>query len=225
MSGESGSGDDVAPPQARLWRAPAVLGLVMICCAIELTLMAADAGLVGTRLWRGIVYQNGAFWAGLLDNWRPNFPLQPLSMFVTYAFLHGGFWHLAGNMVALAFLSDIALQRVGQGAFAMIYGVSALGGAIVFGLLTQSASPMVGASGALFGLAGAWQFWRWCDLCDEGLSRLPVWRTTGGLVVLNFMMWWLMEGALAWETHLGGFIFGWGVAYFVNLCNHMKKFN
>jgi len=196
--------------------------IIAACCVVELTLMAADFGLVGTSLWRSIAYQNGAFWAGLLHNWRPNYPAQPWAMFVTYAFLHSDFWHLAGNMVTLLFLGDIAIRRVGQGGLVILYVVSAFGGAAAFGLLTSSSSPMVGASGALFGLAGAWQYWEWSDRRRRGQSGWPVWRTVFGFVLLNLLLWVLMDGLLAWETHLGGFVVGWGVAVLFQVINKYK---
>ena len=183
---------------------PALLSPIVV-----LILIAADWGLIGTPLWRSYAYQNGAFWAGLLYNWRPNYAGQPVSMFFTYAFLHSDFWHLAGNMLTLVFLGDIVVRRIGQGGFGFVYLVSALGGAAAFGLMTTSAAPMVGASGALFGLAGAWQYWEWLDLRDRGLSGWPVWRVVFALIVLNVVLWGLNGGNLAWETHLGGFVAGW----------------
>jgi len=198
-------------------RVPAVLVLCLICCGVELTLEAADAGWVGSRLWRGMAYQNGAFWEGLLYNWRPNYGAQPAAMFVTYAFLHADFWHLAGNMIALLLLARIVLARVGQLGFLLIYTLSAFGGACVFVLLAQTPAPMVGASGALFGLAGAWQYWEWLELRAAGLSLTPLWRSLAVLVLLNVVLWLMNDGGLAWQTHLGGFVFGWGGSYGIGL--------
>jgi rhomboid protease GluP len=206
---------DKSPPKAaRPGARPSfvLLGLIGLCCGVELVLIAADYGLVGTPRWRGLAYQNGAFWAGLLFNWRPNYGAQPWLMFVTYAFLHSGFWHLAGNMLTLFFLGGIVEERVGRGGLAALYAVSAIGGAAVFGAMTSSPQPMVGASGALFGLAGAWQYWEWSDRRQQGLSRWPVWRIVLGLVFLNAVLWVLLRGLLAWEVHLGGFIAGWAGA-------------
>lgn len=194
----------------------AVWIVLLICCAVELTLQTADAGLIGSGRWRSLAYQNGAFWAGLLQNWRPNYPGQPGVMFLTYAFLHTGFWHLAGNMLSLLLLARIVLARTGQGGFLLIYAVSAFGGALLFALLARSPAPMVGASGALFGLAGAWQYWEARDLRRASLSLKPVWKVIAWLLFLNVLMWILNGGLLAWETHLGGFLSGgmtaWGLA-------------
>lgn len=182
------------------------------CVLVELVLLAADLGLVGSPLWRSLAYQNGAFWPGLLWGWQPNYAAQPVLMFVTYAFLHSGVWHLMGNLLALAVLGRIAADHVGQGACALIYGVSALGGAAVFAVLATGPQPMVGASGALFGLAGAWQYW---DYGRAGRGHGRGWslaRAIGVLVLLNLVLWLVFAGALAWQTHLGGFLAGWVMA-------------
>ena len=186
-----------------------LLGLVGLCCLIELVLVASDFGLIGSRIWRGMAYQNGAFWSGLLRDWRPNYAAQPWTMFVSYAFLHGGFWHLAGNMVMLVVLGGVVEDRVGQGGLLAIGGLSAIGGAAGFALLNSSPQPMVGASGVLFGLAGAWQYWELRDRQAAGQGLWPVARTVLWLVVLNVVFWVIMGGVLAWETHLAGFVAGW----------------
>ncbi len=194
---------------------PVLFWIGGICIAVELALQLADFGLIGSRLWRGLAYQYGAFWPGLLHGWEPNFALQPVTMFVTYAFLHGGLGHLGGNMLTLLALGTAVSARAGQRGFLIIYALSALGGAALFGLLASGSQPMVGASGALFGLAGAWQYW---DFADPGRRAGRVKRlvtAAGGLAVLNLVLWVAMSGLLAWQTHLGGFLAGWAAASMV----------
>lgn len=173
------------------------------CVLIELVLQASDLGLIGSPVWRSLTYQNGAFWPGLLRGWRANYTAQPALMFVTYAFLHGGFWHLAGNMLALLVLTRIALQHVGQGRLCLIYAISALGGAATFGVLAPGPQPMVGASGALFGVAAACLYWQ---------HRRPL-RGLAALIAFNIVLWLFQDGTLAWQTHLGGIFAGWGSAW------------
>ena len=186
-----------------------ILGLIVLNVAIEVVLFAADQGFIGTKQWRPLSYQNGAFWAGLLHNWRPNYAAQPWVMFLTYAFLHGGMAHLLGNMLTLWLIGRMAVARAGIQGFIFIYLFSAIGGALLFGALTLSARPMVGASGALFGLVGAIMYWRWSDRRRLGLDQWPVLKTILILGVLNLILWLLLGGLLAWETHLGGFLAGW----------------
>lgn len=188
--------------------------MIAICTGLELLLLAADLRLIGSPLWRSIAYQNGAFWPGLLGNWRPNYALQPVTMFLSYAFLHGGMGHLLGNMITLWALGRIVVDRVGASGFLWIYSVAAIFGALTYALVLPSPFPMVGASGGLFGLAGAWQYWIYADS-----SRNRWWialRAVIGLIVLNLALLWYLEGRMAWQSHLGGFIAGWGIAAILN---------
>lgn len=183
-------------------------GLILLSVGIEALLQAADFGLVGSPLWRGVAYQNGAFWAGLLRNWRPNYPGQPLAMFLSYAFFHDGLGHLAGNMLSLWLLGRRLIDKLGAKAFLVLYLSAAFGGGVGFGLLSQSPHPMVGASGALFGLAGAAI---WLEATERHRLAITLWPIGGvilGLIMLNALMWLALDGILAWQTHLGGFVTG-----------------
>jgi membrane associated rhomboid family serine protease len=206
---------DPAPSADPLTRrpAPVVLGLIVLFCAVEAVLEGADLRLWGTVRWRSLAYQNAGFWAGLLWGWKPNYPAQPAVMFLSYSFLHAGLWHLAGNMATLAVLGGMIRDRIRTPGFLALWTLSALGGGLAFGLISRSAQPMVGTSGALFGLVGALLAWEAQNLRAAGQSLWPVAGWVLGLVVLNLAFWWLQNGALAWETHLGGFLAGgiWGL--------------
>lgn len=189
---------------------PAILaGIVLICVAIEGALTLGDLGLPGVPDLRGRVYENGAFWPGLLRDWQANYPGQAGAMFLTYAFLHGGLVHLAINMVTLWSLGLAALGRVGPWRFLVIYVGATLGGAAVFGLLSRTGQPMVGASGALFGLAGALLAWMWEDQPTLRAALRLAGRAVLILLALNVALHFLLAGQLAWQAHLGGFLVGW----------------
>ena len=196
--------------------------LVLTSVLPELILLAADFGLIGSPRWRPLAYQYGAFWAGLLHGWRPNFVAQPITMFLTHAFLHTGPVHLIGNMLALGVLGQMILERHSPRWFILVYITAALNGGAAFGLLSHSAVPMVGASGAIFGLAGAQLVWRWQDQRVAGSSRFhSLAELCGGmlgLVVINLLMWWIQGGQLAWQTHLGGTLMGAVVVALLGRC-------
>lgn len=189
-----------------------LITLILASVLPEIILLAADFGLIGSPRWRPLAYQYGAFWAGLLHGWQPNFAAQPVTMFLTHMFLHTGPLHLIGNVLALMVLGQIVLERHSPRQFALVYITAGLGGGGAFGLLSQSPAPMVGASGAIFGLAGAQLIWRWQDQRKAELSRVrSLAELCGGmlgLVVINLLMWWSQGGQLAWETHLGGTLVG-----------------
>ena len=188
-----------------------VLGLIGLNTAVELVLTASDAGLIVPHL-RNIAYRNGAFWLAMLHGGQPMYHGQPEAMFLTYAFLHGGLIHLAVNMVALFSFGAVIVQRIGQKRFLVAYALCAIGGGLGFALFSDNRLPMVGASGALFGLLGIWVCW---DYLDRRHYGDPLWVTARALVFLvlyNLVFWVLLSGNLAWETHLGGFVAGWLLA-------------
>lgn len=208
-------GDDVPP------RFPVViLGLIALCAVIEIALSLGDMGLLPYPRLRSTAYEHAGFWPGLLGSWKPNYSAQPYTMFVSYAFLHGGLIHLIVNMWTLFSLGRAVCDRVGAWGFLLLYSAAVLGGALGFGLLANTTQPMVGASGGLFGLAGGVLAWNYVDRFTASRRLWPVLQAVFLLILLNVVLWWAMDGLLAWETHLGGFLAGWVAALLVDPRGH-----
>jgi len=207
----------LAPLRGWLAGMPWVIWAIVAACLLpELVLAGADLGLWGGAEWRRAAYAWGGFWPGLLGDWRPNFPFQAWVMFASYGFLHGGLAHLVVNMMTLISFGPVLVDRVGAGRFAALYAASLVGGAAGYALLSEGLRPMVGASGALFGLVGAFMAWEYADRFAARAGLWPVARMAAILVVLNLVLWWAMAGQLAWETHLGGFVAGWMAAFLLD---------
>lgn len=179
----------------------------MAFCEVALTL--GDLGWLGERSFRNYAYQQAGFWPGLLYDWEPNYAGQAYLMFFTYAFLHGGTLHFVVNVITLFSLGRGIIDRVGRTKFCLIYMFSIFGGAFGYAALYTTPQPMVGASGALFGLAGAWLAWEYVDRFAARSALWPVARVVAMLIALNVVMYFSLNGQLAWQTHLGGFITGW----------------
>jgi len=81
-----------------------LLCIVGVCVFIEMILQGANHVLWGSQSRHGLAYQNGGFWRGLLTDWRLNYPRQPVAMFDSYGFLHGGFLCVLVDMITLASL-------------------------------------------------------------------------------------------------------------------------
>ena len=178
-----------APPPPWRWL-PVLLSLVAFALP-ELVLSGADRGLWGSAAWRPMAYQDGAFWAGLLRDWQPNYAIQPASMFLTYAFLHAGPGHLLGNVLTAVPLEEAWSTGWGFAAPSWSASPRALGGAIVFGLLSREPladdrgvrdrlRPGGGAGRARGGRAGR----RACG----------PWASASGLAAVNLAMW-VLHGA------------------------------
>lgn len=190
--------------------APAFLWvLVGLMAAIELVLALSDAGWLGVSGLRWQAYALGAFWQPLFTGTiSPIYPGQTVAMFVTHAFLHGGLMHLALNSVILLSLGKFVTARVGPTRTLLVLLASAVGGGLLFGLIGATDAPMIGASGAVFGLVGLWQADEYHLRRSRGLPLKPVFTAMLGLIAANVAFFVMLSGGLAWEAHLGGWLAG-----------------
>lgn len=127
--------------------------------------------------------------------------------FVTAMFLHspGSLMHIGFNMYALYVLGSYLEPMLGRARFLAIYLISGLAGQVGVLLLAGSAfsqawiTPVVGASGAIFGLFGA------LIVLNRHLNR----SVAGiyGIVAINAVIGFLIPN-IAWQAHLGGFLAG-----------------
>ena len=207
---------DTWPQAGRFTVQPAIWAAIALYAAIEALLTAGDLGLLGVPRFRASVYENFGFWPGILRGWQTNYPAQTWTMFLTYGFLHSGIVHLVVNMITLGSLGPVVIDRVGHWKTVAIYAIAILGGGAGFALLSDSFRPMVGASGALFGLAGAILAWDYVDRFTFRARLWPVLRAVVLLVLLNVVLYFAMDRLLAWEAHLGGFVAGWIMALLVD---------
>ncbi len=132
---------------------------------------------------------------------------------LTAMFLHQGFWHLFGNMLTLFFFGTFLVRLVGNNWFLLLYFVGGLVGNAIYIWLGEPLSLVVGASGAVYAIAGA---------LVVMMPRLPVrlyfvipvplW-----VVVLVFFVLWSIPGVIpgiAWQAHLGGLAIGLIAGFF-----------
>jgi membrane associated rhomboid family serine protease len=115
---------------------------------------------LGTAVGRIIVVTVGVFFLQnlfpVLNAWltlTPRLAIEHLQVwqFVTYVFLHGGFWHLFFNLLVLWFIGTMIESAWGAARFMRYYLLCGVGGGLLHALLQYDAS-VVGASGAIFGL-------------------------------------------------------------------------
>jgi len=122
---------------------------------------------------------------------------------ITSAFLHGGILHILFNMYSLFIIGPLLERMLGRGRFIALYLLSAFGGSVAV-LLLAPATAVVGASGAIFGLLGAF---------------FVIQRKLGGtnvqllvIVGLNLVIGFVLPG-VSWQAHVGGLIAGAAVAF------------
>ena len=135
---------------------------------------------------------------------------RPTLSLVVSMFLHGGIAHLLGNMWFLYLFGNNVEEAFGHVRYLAMYLVAGLVAAFAFVFARpDSTVPLVGASGAIAGVLGAYVvlYPRHTVLAFAFLSVIPV------PSVLFLGLWFLGQffvgdvGA-AWESHVGGFVFG-----------------
>lgn len=187
------------------------LGIATLIVAVEAAIWSVGAatGSPGRlRLW---LIQYAGFWPGLMGDWQSNFRLQPVTMFATYWIVHGGLLHLLGNLGALIWLGVRLVPDLRPLDTCGIWVASVLGGAVAFALLHSGPSPMIGASGGVFGLLGAWTVLDHRETRRGSSRRGALLRTAaicGAVLALSVLDVVLRQAALAWQAHLGGFLAG-----------------
>ena len=193
---------------------PVLWIMIAVMIGFELLFAAADAGLAPEGLGRWPVYLRLAFFDLLFEHARAGNGVEPelVWSFLTHAFLHGGWLHLGMNGAAFLGLGHALVRMIGIGRFLVIFAVTAIAGALTFGLVAETNGPLVGASGAIFGLFAVLTAWQERALRHAGRSRAMIWRRIGGLVVLNAALAFGLGGLLAWQAHLGGWVAGWLLA-------------
>lgn len=122
---------------------------------------------------------------------------------LTALFVHGGFIHLALNMLGLWMLGQTLEPMLGRARYLALYLISGLGGSVGVALIAPGTST-IGASGAIFGLMAALLI----------IGRHIGANVTGILVILgiNFFYGFFVSG-IAWQAHLGGLLVGALVAF------------
>jgi len=170
-----------------------------------------------------ITYSPHYSWVGgmrILEPLRPaagQFMLIPgnirLWQLVTYAFLHGGIWHIGGNMFFLYLFGNNVNDKLGHIGYLCLY----LGGAVFAGIghTILHANPVLGASGAVAAITGAY-----LALFPQTLITVIYWFIFFGTIevpaiyFIGFkLVFWdnVLERRIsnvAYDAHLSGYAFG-----------------
>ncbi len=147
---------------------------------------------------------------------------------VTYSLLHGGFAHLAINMVWLGAFGSPLANRLGPARFVLFWVATSIGAvALHYVLHMNDQSPLVGASGAISGMMGAaarfgFRIDRRSGHSAFGGPVMPIADVLRSRGVVTFLAVWMVinlvtglvglapgeASQIAWEAHIGGFLVG-----------------
>ena len=136
---------------------------------------------------------------------------------LTAMFVHGGLLHLAGNMLYLWIFGNNVEDALGHGRFMLFYLASGLAASAVHILVyPDSTMPIIGASGAIAGVLGAYFLMypraRVTTLVFVfiiiRLVKIPAGLLLGAWLVLQMVSAASSQPGVAWFAHIGGFLTG-----------------
>ncbi len=140
--------------------------------------------------------------------------------FFSFMFLHGGFWHLLGNMWSLYIFGDNVEDRLGSGRYLFFYLLCGFASGLTHLFTnTHSQVPTIGASGAIAGVMGGY-FLLYPN--SRILTFIPIFFIPYFIEIPAFVflgLWFVFQflsataapaqgGGIAWWAHIGGFVFG-----------------
>jgi membrane associated rhomboid family serine protease len=119
---------------------------------------------------------------------------------ITTVFAHASILHIALNMYTLWIFGTLLEPMLGRVRYLVLYLLSGLAGSVGVLLIASPTTPVVGASGAIFGMMGAF---------------LVIQRRLGGnatqlliLVGINLVIGFIPSFGIAWQAHVGGLVGG-----------------
>lgn len=169
---------------------PVTLALVAINVGISLVDMLSGAYLEKLLWGRGIDIQYGDYWRVF-----------------TCAWVHGSILHIAFNAYGLYILGTIVERMQGRKALLAIYFVALFGGSGLALSFMDPAVPLVGASGAVFGLFGAVLGWVYAKTGSlKAMTQIPFARMLLFWLALNFFI--SLAPGISLLGHLGGLVPG-----------------
>ncbi|MCB1386059.1 MAG: rhomboid family intramembrane serine protease [Nitratireductor sp.] len=141
--------------------------------------------------------------------------IPPAASYITYAFFHGDFMHLAGNMLFIWVFGDNVEDAMGHLRFIFFYLACAAAAAFAHALPDpQSSVPLIGASGAAAGIVAAYLLLHpkvriWVLALGRIPLRIPALYVLGGWAAFQvFQFLTDTESQVSWMAHIGGMIAG-----------------
>ena len=181
-----------------------------------------------TLIWVNFIFFLFSFFSGHLETIAYHLGYIPIEnrviTLLTYQFIHGGFLHVLGNMFFLWIFGCNVEDRMGRLAFLVFYltcGVASVLFWVTVSHLSNPAMPLIGASGAVYGVMGAFFvlfpfgelkitcvimllmiYWRLVTFWCAALFLAPF------FVLTNILLHSIdLQGQVAYMAHLGGFLF------------------
>ncbi|WP_299353877.1 rhomboid family intramembrane serine protease [uncultured Shimia sp.] len=197
---------------------PVVVALFLLIIGVEVIFTLGARGLIGGQEaigWRLGALQKYSFSGDIFDWMLSNgvWPMEHVMRTVTYLFIHGNFTHAAFSSVLLLALGKMVGEVFSAWATLTVFVLSGIFGAVVFALILNSPSPLIGAYPAVYGLLGAFTFLIWTRLGQLGENQARAFRLIGFLVGIQLLFGLLFGGNAGWVADVAGFVAGFLMSF------------
>lgn len=192
---------------------PVVLVLALAIIGIELVLTAAANGIIGGDAgigWRLQAVTDHAFSPNVL-NWmveRSDYPPELLQRFISYAFIQPNFTSAIFASAMVLALGKFVGDVFSPAATLTVFLLSVIFGALVFGLVLDGATALIGAFPGVYGLIGAYTYILWLRLGLMGENQVQAFRIIGVLLGLQLVYGMIFGAGVTWIAELSGFAMG-----------------
>ncbi len=192
---------------------PVVVILALLIFGIEIAFSAGESGFVGGPQavgWRIAAFEDYAYSSVIWDYMitRDDYGFDILKRFVTYTFVNATFtsalFAAAFTLAIGKFVGDI----FGNIATLIVFLVSTIFGALVFGIVVSDGQPLYGSFTPVYGLIGAYTYVIWVRLGALGASQLRAFRLIGVLMGIQLVFGLLFGSSNIWIAELSGFAAG-----------------
>lgn len=148
---------------------------------------------------------------------NPQTPFHLFITLITSTFLHGGLLHITGNMLYLWIFGNNVEDALGKIKFITFYLLCGISAGLTHIFMNPSSEvPVIGASGAISGVLGAYAVLYPFARVDTLLIFFFFWRIVPVPAFFFILIWFLMQlagasrmsGNIAWFAHIGGFLSG-----------------
>jgi membrane associated rhomboid family serine protease len=176
---------------------PVVIGLVVICVV----------AFAASGFGKSSVIDRLGMWPYGVHYFHQNYRL------VTSLFLHLDFLHIAFNMVTLLVVGPAVEVMLGKARFLVLYLLAGLGGNVLSYLIAPVSGVSAGASGAIFGVMGAY-------VVLARLQRKPMGPVVA-LIIINLVIGF--TGNVEWQAHVGGLVVGAALALGYHFASTLRR--
>ena len=188
-----------------------VMVLIIINVVFYLATLVAPKAFYAWGPFQQVQFDKITYYLGLIPYYLTSRPWTV----VTAMFIHANFMHILFNMIALFFFGRALRFFVSDNRFLFVYFLGGIVGNLLFvGLDLNALTMVIGASGAIFAVAGALVVIRpRMRILFWGIIPMPMWLFTVvflGILVLPGVA----PAGIAWQAHLGGLATGLAVGYF-----------